>query len=105
MTREIFFGTSIAGFNFPLKTTVLSWSQSIFFFLLSPSFYNSIMRSIANSMLLVAVLIVYVHRKSSNKRLRGVYLILRVQEGGQISTLVSESLLRIIFVLVSLSLL
>ena len=31
MTRGIFFGTSIAGFNFPLKTNALSWSQSICF--------------------------------------------------------------------------
>ena len=31
VTREIFFGTSIAGFNFPLKTNALSWSQSICF--------------------------------------------------------------------------
>ena len=31
MTREIFFGTSIANFNFPLKTNGLSWSQSICF--------------------------------------------------------------------------
>ena len=26
MTREIFFDSSIAGLNFPLKTNVLSWS-------------------------------------------------------------------------------
>ena len=38
--REIFFGTSIAGFNFPLKTNVLSWSQNIcssYFHPLSPT--------------------------------------------------------------------
>ena len=57
--------------------------QRVFFFLLPPSFSISIMKSVANSMLLVAVLIVCVHRKSSNKRLRGGYLILRVQEGGK----------------------
>ena len=69
--------------QFPLENYRSLLVKEYFFFVLPPSFSISIMRSAANSMLLVAVLIVCVHRQSSNKRLRGVYLILRVQEGGK----------------------
>ena len=69
--------------QFPWKLT-FSPGHRVFFLLTSTSFFDSIMRSsVANSMLLVAMLTVCVHRKWSNKRLRGINLTLRVQEWGK----------------------
>ena len=69
--------------QFPLENYRSLLVTEYLFFLFPPSLFNSIMRSVFNSMLLIAMMIICVHRKSSNKRPRGVYLILRVQEGSK----------------------
>ena len=81
MTRGIFFGSSITGFNFPLKTNALSWSKSICFSYFHP--LSPLHHEVSFQFHAVAMLIVCVHRKWSRGRLRAVYLILRVQEGSK----------------------